>query len=614
MSAISAANNLPGATLIYIPAGTYTINQTINLSNVKTSGIIFQGEGSANTEIVFDGLSSGADCFQIFGTEGSIEMDVTENINKGNSIIYGNFTNLNAGDWILLCETDFDDKYPQNGYVGQVSQLLSGGSSSIVMKDQASKSYLESNNLWVQEISPIKNIGFENFKISRTNTTKGYGVNFHFNKAINCWVKGIESYICTGYHFAVHQCSHIKIHGCYIHHATNCDDDPKGTGYGISVAESTTNCLIENNIFRKLRHAMIIGAGANCNVFAYNYSREQTWNHSYTGSDICLHGRYPYANLFEENLVDFIMADPTHGLNGPYNTFLRNKTNDVRIICVFNASTTNVVGNSNTIKVLGEPSWVIGQIYELFTGFDIYPSENVMDLYFHGYPGFPNPYWQNVYYNFTHGDWYYWKDDAQWLITWYSRSFLNDISYFYANRPDFLDLNYSWPSIGPRTNLDFDGFIEDINEGIPAKDRYNDNIKTINVYPTGLSFYIYVPLDYPTVSSALVNSIYGQTIVVIGLNTISSNLSVPLGIELKIQSDATANLNSFAITTTNGTITVESGATINSSNSHTRLITGSGIKGIYSTIASAMSAATSGQSIEVYGSHTLPRISPFPRG
>lgn len=163
MSAISAANNLPGATLIYIPAGTYTINQTINLSNVETSGIIFQGEGSANTEIVFDGLSSGADCFQIFGTEASIEMDVTENINKGNTIIYGNFTNLNAGDWVLLCESDFDDKYPQNGYVGQVSQLLSGGSSSIVMKDQASKSYLESNNLWVQEISPIKNIGFENF-------------------------------------------------------------------------------------------------------------------------------------------------------------------------------------------------------------------------------------------------------------------------------------------------------------------------------------------------------------------------------------------------------------------------------------------------------------------
>ncbi|WP_400166350.1 right-handed parallel beta-helix repeat-containing protein [Fidelibacter multiformis] len=87
--------------------------------------------------------------------------------------------------------------------------------------------------------------------------------------------------------------------------------------------------------------------------------------------------------------------------------------------------------------------------------------------------------------------------------------------------------------------------------------------------------------------------------------TLTGDVTVPSGVTLEIQSGVSVSLNGNNIISTGGTITVDSGATINSSNSHTRLITGSAIKGIYSTIASAMSAATSGQSIEVYGSHTL---------
>jgi len=69
---------------------------------------------------------------------------------------------------------------------------------------------------------------------------------------------------------------------------------------------------------------MTIGLGANCNVFVYNYSREQTSYEPQMLGDICLHGRYPYANLFEQNIVCQISADNTHNQNRPYNAFLRN--------------------------------------------------------------------------------------------------------------------------------------------------------------------------------------------------------------------------------------------------------------------------------------------------
>jgi hypothetical protein len=97
-------------------------------------------------------------------------------------------------------------------------------------------------------------------------------------------------------------------------------------------------------------------------------------------------------------------------------------------------------------------------------------------------------------------------------------------------------------------------------------------------------------------------------------HSLIGDVTIPSSITLTILSSATVNLNSYSITTSGGTLAVDSGATINSSNSHTRLITGSAIKGIYSTIASAISAATSGLSIEVYGSHTLAANLTVPSG
>jgi hypothetical protein len=94
---------------------------------------------------------------------------------------------------------------------------------------------------------------------------------------------------------------------------------------------STTECLIEDNIFKHLRHSMILQAGANCNVFAYNYSKEPYWTEvnpllpSNSSGDMVLHGNYPYLNLFEQNIGQNIVIDNSHGANGPYNTFFRNR-------------------------------------------------------------------------------------------------------------------------------------------------------------------------------------------------------------------------------------------------------------------------------------------------
>ncbi|MDZ7778307.1 MAG: T9SS type A sorting domain-containing protein [Bacteroidales bacterium] len=95
----------------------------------------------------------------------------------------------------------------------------------------------------------------------------------------------------------------------------------------VSPCTPTPECLIENNVFEHLRHAMMVKTGANGNVFADNYSidphRSETIS-DYSG-DISLHGHYAYANLFEGNIAQNIFIDHYRGPSGPYNTFFRNR-------------------------------------------------------------------------------------------------------------------------------------------------------------------------------------------------------------------------------------------------------------------------------------------------
>ena len=112
--------------------------------------------------------------------------------------------------------------------------------------------------------------------------------------------------------------------------------------------------------------------------------------------------------------------------------------------------------------------------------------------------------------------------------------------------------------------------------------------------------------DWETINNAISGITSGSLISVLsGTQTLTGNISVPSGVTLEIMSGVTVNLGSYSIISSGGTITIESGATINSSNSHVRLVTGSTINRLCPTIASAAAAVSSGQTIEIYGPHTL---------
>lgn len=109
-----------------------------------------------------------------------------------------------------------------------------------------------------------------------------------------------------------------------------------------------------DNIFEHVRHAMLIEAGANGNVFAYNHSTDPYWEEGFfpanAAGDIVLHGDHPYLNLFEGNIVQNIVVDDSHGANGPFNTLFRNRA-DLWGLVMNNSPASdslNIVGNDIT--------------------------------------------------------------------------------------------------------------------------------------------------------------------------------------------------------------------------------------------------------------------------
>jgi hypothetical protein len=135
--------------------------------------------------------------------------------------------------------------------------------------------------------------------------------------ATNCYINGVEMDSCNYAHVTFSASSHCAVRNSYFHDAYSYGGG--GKGYGIMVQNTSGDCLIENNIFRHLRHSMILQAGSNGNVFGYNYSIDPYWTEvslpSNAAGDIVLHGNYVYANLFEGNLGQQIVIDDSHGIN-----------------------------------------------------------------------------------------------------------------------------------------------------------------------------------------------------------------------------------------------------------------------------------------------------------
>jgi hypothetical protein len=359
LPAVAAAINALGghAGVIYFPPGNYVLQASINLPD----SVILRGAGSDSTLFTFDFSNTVSNCINIAHGASNLFYPIVSGYNKGSAdlLVAGADTIFAAGDEIEIREAngawDTNPAAWAAFSVGHLSRIDSISGDTIYMAEALRMDLDAALNPEIRKVVTRKYCGLECFKMTRLDSSAAsvnYGVYFYF--ASDCWMRGVESEKSVCAHVAIETSRHIDISGCYIHDSY-IYDGVSTHGYGVVVFAHSCSNKIENNIFRMLRHAMITKQGANGNVFGYNYSRETNRSEAIAdyAADICLHGHYAFANLYEGNIAQNLQVDQAWGPSGPFNTFFRNKIENYGIIMTSGMAESdrqNFVGNdvSNT--------------------------------------------------------------------------------------------------------------------------------------------------------------------------------------------------------------------------------------------------------------------------
>lgn len=433
-------------TVINFPAGTYRFDDRIDFitnSSRELPGVILRGAGTHLTKFLFmDPAAEDRGLFDVLGVDSGSAKNITGGLTKGStSITLDSVSGLAVGDWLWIRQDndpvamattrdipDYESTIDNNNgwaarVVGQMVKVASVTANGVTLEQPLHLDFTWPNPT-AQKILEVSGVGFEDFTLDNGLGSAGR-FNFDFTRAVNCWIKNVHSLMAMRSHVAVSGSAHIEIRDSYFNDAYRHDGG--GHGYGAQLLDTSTYCLVENNVFRNLRHAMIWKEGANGNAYTYNYSTDGKQDGSPVAKDISGHGHYAFANLIEGNIAQFIHASDYWGPIGPNNTFIRNRTTEERILIEDGTKDQNILGNE---LVSSTSPFVV--VDGTSTG-----------AYVHGN---------------NEGGTLQWRSGETQTIA---------NSYIYSATPSFWNITDPWPSIGPeRTPGSFT---------IPAKQRWDSN-------------------------------------------------------------------------------------------------------------------------------------------
>jgi len=411
----TALANLPvGGAVLKFPAGNYQFGAAINMP----SNCIIRGAGADSTRFVFNLNGAVNNNFNFYGTGSSTWWSLNGPFTRGTSVfaLQGASAFFQPGDYIEIRQQNGSwDTNPASwaAYaVGHVSRVDSCSADSVYLTEGIRIDLSATLNPEIREIYPVRNSGLECFRMTRTDSTTA-SVNFgvYYYIASDCYIRGVESFKSICSHVIAEISSHIDISGNYFHESYLYDGSST-RGYGVTLGVHSVLCRVENNVFRKLRHAMMVKQGANGNVFGYNHSLQPFRSEFPTdfGGDISVHGHYPFANLFEGNNCKNAAIDQAWGPNGPYNTLFRNRIE----LYGLTISSGSVQSNKQTL-----------------VGNDITSTAVFQGMY-----------------SLNGSDHLQWGNRVQGTVTPAGTGSLSDSSLYLETTPTFWTGSLPWPSIG----------------------------------------------------------------------------------------------------------------------------------------------------------------------
>jgi len=286
--------------------------------------------GEEGTRFIFH-TQENEDCILARGSIERQSYSLSKDAYRGDSILYlDSATLFKKGDWVKVLDDDeelivYSWAIGSTGQIVQIDNVDSFGR--LEVSAPMRRAFTEKRGATVTKINPVSQIGIESIEIQCQYATEGQTSNIEFQYVVDGFVKCVQSSKTNfGYVNLVNSARvTVEKSSFFSAHA----HEGGGQDYGVVLNFNTSECLIENNYMDSLRHSILLQAGVNGNVIAYNYSTRPYWTGVFVPSDaagdLVLHGNFPYCNLFEGNIVENIVIDASHDINGPDNIFFRNR-------------------------------------------------------------------------------------------------------------------------------------------------------------------------------------------------------------------------------------------------------------------------------------------------
>ncbi len=430
--------------VVFVPTGTYFINGSI----IMPEGRVLRGECPNNTILKFNispnTIIDPPGCIDIatpsqYYDYGDFEQ-VSAGFTKGStSITVNNPAVFSAGDFLEIeqdndpvlmytqpigAEPPWNQPWAQEA-VGQYFVVTKKSGNTIYLDRPIFYGFNPALNPRARRVHFKTDVGIENLYIVKVDNSDRATIKI--KNAARCWVRNVNSYKTYKAHVAIARAMDCEVRDSYFF---DSHDHEGGYGYGVTVVRHATSILVENNIFKRLRHSMLLGVGATGNVFGYNYSTAPYWyDNATTANDpppcISMHGHFVTMNLFEGNIVQEATFSDHWGPVGPGNTMFRNRVETDYIRVSDHSHHQNVIANELAAS----------------------PPENQVDI---------DPSVQNT--------WFHSNINVDNSIPDGTVSVPLPPSLYHTLKPDFLEY-YAFPTLGPGTTFGAGS--------IPAKDRYD---------------------------------------------------------------------------------------------------------------------------------------------
>jgi hypothetical protein len=145
-----------------------------------------------------------------------------------------------------------------------------------------------------------------------------------FQNAAYSWAKNVDIKQWLGEGVAVNGSFRVEVRDSYIHQGSW--PEPGGGGYALSVANGSSEILIENNILTDVNKVMVFRSAGTGSVVGYNYADDGWIWSTKAWVEVGINASHmtgPHHVLFEGNYSFNADSDYTHG-NAIYLTFFRN--------------------------------------------------------------------------------------------------------------------------------------------------------------------------------------------------------------------------------------------------------------------------------------------------